>query len=181
MVTAEDVIRLASALRRRHGPAPDGATFTHVPVRAAPGEVLAQLRASSLGTVLLDEGALLNVPTDDWYVPVKPVRADSAALVEVGVTASTWGRLRRTAAELVLRLVYAAGDATASQDLRLYARRGETPSLTRWTYDRQRAGTGYEGDDRLECGPDPAHLRDMVTLVRRLTGEDAAGRRWRFR
>lgn len=172
---AEDVYRLAAALRRRHGEPGEKVTFTHVPVLVPPAKALDVLRSSTLKGLLFASGALLNTPTPDWYVPVLPVRADDSALVEVGVTASTWEppSWGFTAAELTVRLVYAADGKKASQELRMHAAAGKSPSLSRWTYDHQRAETGYEGERPMRAEPDAGQLRDMLALVRQLTGEAA--------
>ena len=162
----DDVFALAAELRRREPS--DKVTFTHVPVVVEPSEALALVRASSLGPLLLDEGAVLNTPGTDWYVPVLPVRSDPAALTDVTVTASTW----ESAAELTLRMVYVEGEAKAKEELRLYAAAGRAPSLSRWSFDHQRFQTGYEGERRQEVEPTDTQVEDVLALVRRLTGSE---------
>lgn len=148
-------------------------TFTHVPVVVEPSTALALVRDSSLGSMLVADGVLLNTPTSEWYVRVEPVRASMEALQSVGVTASTWEppRWDYRAAELTVRLVYADGERKANQELRLHASSSRPLSLSRWTYDQQRAGTGYEGEKPVFRVPADNEVADMLDLVQRLTGQ----------
>jgi hypothetical protein len=167
-----EVHSLAMLLRERHGGTKDTTTFTHVPSVLDATSVLTALQASTLADLVPAHGTPLTHPEQPWYVPVQSVLVDDEALVGVGVTASTWGppAYDFVAGELVLRLIYANGDAIAQTEFRLYSREGRTSSLMRVFYDQQRAATGYEGEDQLVAEPTPDQVSEFIALVREATG-----------
>ena len=167
-----EVAGLAARLREKHGEPGERVTFTHVPTVAAPAEILARLRHTSLAPLLPAAGTLLTHPERPWYVPVQPVAVSDEDLVSVGVTASTWSppSYDFTAGEVALRIVYASGEAKAQVDLRLRASDGAPASLSRSFYDHQRAETGYEGEDHVSAVPTTEQIQDFLAVIQEATG-----------
>jgi hypothetical protein len=163
------VIKVAAALREGHRQRGDRVSFTHIPVSIKPSRVLELLHRSSLADLLAAPGAPLTHPERPWYGPTLLVRAEDAALVAAGVTASvwdtpTWGF---EAAEVVIWVTFANGTARAQQRLSLHSR--ESRTLTRVFYDEQRAETGYEGDDRVAVIPTEEQVADLLEIARSAT------------
>lgn len=82
------VFSASSALRRKHPPEKSDWTFSLIEVSTRPTEALALLDAAGFGSLMTIEGALLNAPTEDWYVPIRAVRALAANRTKVTVVAS---------------------------------------------------------------------------------------------
>jgi hypothetical protein len=129
------------------------------------------LRSSLAASVVLPDRAILNNPTEDWYVPITPIHATPAQLADAYVSASLWEppTWSWSAAEIEIRLVFQDDDKRAFEAIGVREVPNQERTLYRYTFDDQRAETGYEGEERTTMPVDLPALRDFLEVIRAIT------------
>jgi hypothetical protein len=147
-------------------------SFTHLRIEVAPQEVLRRLRSSAVEALLLPDGTLLNDPTEDWYVPITPVHAQPELLVDAYVSASLWQppTWDWSAGEVEVRIVFDEGGKRAYEAVGVWAAPDKATNLYRYSFDTQRAETGYEGAGRFSLTATPTAVVDLLSIVKGVVG-----------
>lgn len=175
---AEAVMEAASELKRAPkritspGLDPDRVSFTHLRVEVAPQEVLRRLRSSAVEALLSPDGTLLNDPTEDWYIPITPVHAQPELLVDAYVSASLWQppTWDWSAGEVEVCIVFDEGGKRAYEAVGVWAAPDKATNLYRYSFDTQRAETGYEGAGRISLTATPTAVVDLLSVAKGVVG-----------
>ena len=144
-----------------------GWSFAHASIAMEAQDVLAMVRDTGAGSVLLHDGELMNDVDRPWYGPVEAVFADRSELQAAAVRASiweSWPGMDETAADLSIRLTYGRGPR-ADQVISLNVGTVRPARLQRSVYDHQRADQGYEGENRVSVDPVESDIEAFVAMV----------------
>lgn len=146
--------------------------FTRVPLNRGAHESLKLVDGTDLSRGLRLGGEMINQPTEDWYVPIRPIRASRAGLHSASVTVSVWepplwGGM--PAAELLLRFELEDAGVKANQVIAVHCAASGRATISRYVYDQQRAETGYDGERRSVDDATPTEIAAMIEVVRQLT------------
>lgn len=146
-------------------------TFSIVDVPIPALDVLQLIDEAGFGSLMTPPGALLNSPTENWFVPIQAVYARPEFLTHANVVVSVWDRAQweRDSAKLELRVHYESGHH-AHDAIGMRVTEDRKSELTHCTYDQQRSQTGYEGEHRTERAADDRQVTAFVALVLRLIG-----------
>ena len=117
---------------------------------------------------MLPDGALVNDPTDEWYVPITPVHAKPELVVDAYVSASRWEppTWSWSAGEIEARVVFEEDGKRAYEAVGVRVTPNEPPTLFRYVFDMQRAESGYEGDARTSRPADSRAVENFIEVVR---------------